>query len=462
MDFNLEIFFDRLGLEMLDLALEKLGSSLYNSLKKLLRASAVDEDTVRELVRDLQRTLLMADVNVRLVLDLSRRVEERALKEEIPPGISRREHVIKVVYEELTRFLGERQVPLKIDPKRRNVFMLVGIQGSGKTTTAAKLARYLQKRGYRTALICADTYRPGAYAQLRQLADQINVPVYGDEDESDPVRIALDGLRRFENYDVILIDTAGRHKDETSLIDEMRRLESKIHPDETILVIDGTIGQQAATQAEAFHKATPIGSIIVSKLDGSAKGGGALSAVTATGAPIKFIGTGEKIDDLEPFDPPRFVGRLLGMGDLQGLLERVREAEVKVPKRRAKAFLSGRFTLTDMYEQFEAMQKMGPISKILRMVPGFGYEIPDEMMEVAGEQIKKWRAIIQSMTPEERENPKIIKSSRIRRIARGSGTSERDVKLLLQQYNRLKKMVKALRRRRIPFLGRTGLTGLGT
>lgn len=461
MDFNLEIFFDRLGLEMLDLALEKLGSSLYNSLKKLLRASAVDEDAVRELIRDLQRALLMADVNVKLVLDLSKRVEERALKEEIPPGISRREHVIKVVYEELTRFLGERQVPLRIDPKRRNVFMLVGIQGSGKTTTAAKLARYLQKRGYRTALICADTYRPGAYAQLRQLADQINVPVYGDEDESDPVRIALDGLRRFENYDVVLIDTAGRHKDEASLIDEMRRLESEIHPDETILVIDGTIGQQAAAQAEAFHKATPIGSIIVAKLDGSARGGGALSAVAATGAPIKFIGTGEKIDDLEPFDPPRFVGRLLGMGDIQGLLERVREAEVKVPKRRAKAFLSGRFTLTDMYEQFEAMQKMGPISKILRMIPGFGYEIPDEMMEVAGEQIKKWRAIIQSMTPEERENPKIIKSSRIRRIARGSGTSERDVKLLLQQYNRLKKMIKAFRRRRIPFLGRTGLTGLG-
>ena len=461
MDFNHEIFLERLGLEMLDLALEKLGSSLYNSLKKLLRASAVDEDAVRELIRDLQRALLMADVNVRLVLDLSKRVEDRALKEEIPPGISRREHVIKVVYEELTRFLGERQVPLRIDPKRRNVFMLVGIQGSGKTTTAAKLARYLQKRGYRTALICADTYRPGAYAQLRQLADQINVPVYGDEDEDDPVRIALDGLRKFENYDVILIDTAGRHKDEASLIDEMRRLEAEIKPDETILVIDGTIGQQAAVQAEAFHKATPIGSIIVAKLDGSARGGGALSAVAATGAPIKFIGTGEKIDDLEPFDPPRFVGRLLGMGDIQGLLERVREAEVKVPKRRAKAFLSGRFTLTDMYEQFEAMQKMGPISKILRMIPGFGYEIPDEMMEIAGEQIKKWRAIIQSMTPEERENPKIIKSSRIRRIARGSGTSEKDVKLLLQQYNRLKKMIKALRRRRIPFLGRTGLTGLG-
>jgi len=446
MDFNLEIFFDRLSLEMLDLALEKLGSSLYNSLKKLLRASAVDENAVRELIRDLQRALLMADVNVRLVLDLSKRVEERALKEEIPPGISRREHVIKVVYEELTRFLGERHVPLRIDPKRRNVFMLVGIQGSGKTTTAAKLARYLQKRGYKTALICADTYRPGAYAQLRQLADQINVPVYGDEDESDSVRIALDGLKRFENYDVVLIDTAGRHKDEASLIDEMRRLESKIHPDEIILVIDGTIGQQAAAQAEAFHKATPIGSIIVAKLDGSARGGGALSAVAATGAPIKFIGTGEKIDDLEPFDPPRFVGRLLGMGDIQGLLERVHEAEVKVPKRRAKAFLSGRFTLTDMYEQFEAMQRMGPISKILRMIPGFGYEIPDEMMEVAGEQIKKWRAIIQSMTPEERSDPSVLNSSRIRRIARGAGVMEGDVKALVKQYKLTRKLMRRARK----------------
>ncbi|RLG99527.1 signal recognition particle protein Srp19, partial [Candidatus Bathyarchaeota archaeon] len=292
------------------MALEKLGSSLYDSLKKILRVSAIDEAAVKELVRDLQRALLLADVNVRLVLELSKRVEERALKEKIPPGISRREHAIKVVYEELTRFLGEKAVPLKVNPKKRNVFMLVGIQGSGKTTTAAKLARYLQKRGYKTALICTDTYRPGAYAQLKQLASRINVPVYGDEKEKDAVKIASEGLRKFENYDVVLIDTAGRHKDEKSLIEEMKSLEKTIHPDEIIMVIDGTIGQQAASQAAAFHKATPIGSIIVAKLDGSARGGGALSAVAAIGAPIKFIGTGEKIEDLEPFDPPRFTSRL--------------------------------------------------------------------------------------------------------------------------------------------------------
>jgi len=436
------------------LALEKLGSSLYESLKKILRVSSIDEAAVKELVRDLQRALLQADVNVRLVSELSKRVEERALKEKIPPGVSRREHVVKVVYEELTRFLGEKPVPLKVNPNRRNVFMLVGIQGSGKTTTAAKLARYLQKRGYRTALVCADTYRPGAYAQLKQLASRINVPIYGDENEKDAVKVALEGLKAFANYDVVLIDTAGRHKDEKSLIEEMKTLEKTVHPDEIIMVIDGTIGQQAAVQAEAFHKATPIGSIIVAKLDGSARGGGALSAVAATGAPIKFIGTGEKIEDLERFDPPRFVGRLLGMGDLQGLIEKIREAEVKVPEKKARAFLSGKFTLADMYEQFEAMRSMGPVSRILKMLPGFGYEIPDEMMSLAEEQIEKWKVIIQSMTPEERENPRIIKASRVRRIARGSGTSERDVKALIQQYNRLRKLIKSFRRKRFPFFGR--------
>ena len=436
------------------MALEKLGSSLYESLKKILRVSAIDEATVKELVRDLQRALLQSDVNVRLVLELSKRVEERALKEKIPPGVSRREHVIKVVYEELTRFLGEKNVPLKVNPGRRNLFMLVGIQGSGKTTTAAKLARYLQKRGYKTALICADTYRPGAYVQLKQLASQMNIPIYGDETEKNPVKIVLEGLRKFENYDVVLIDTAGRHKDEKSLIEEMKVLEKTIRPDEIIMVIDGTIGQQAAVQAEAFHKAAPIGSIIVAKLDGSARGGGALSAVAATGAPIKFIGTGEKIEDLEPFDPPRFVSRLLGMGDLQGLIEKVREAEVRMPEKKTRAFLSGKFTLADMYEQFEAMRSMGPLSRVLKMLPGFGYEIPGELMDLAEEQMKKWRVIIQSMTSEERENPRIIKSSRVRRIARGSGTSERDVKALIQQYNKLRKVIKSFRRKRLPFFGR--------
>ncbi|RLI17502.1 signal recognition particle protein Srp19, partial [Candidatus Bathyarchaeota archaeon] len=283
------------------MALERLGSSLYEAIKKIFRASIVDEAAVKELVRDIQRALLQADVNVQLVLNISKRIQDRALKEKIPPGISRREHVIKVVYEELTRFLGEKPAPIKIEPGKRNILMLVGIQGSGKTTAAAKLARYFQKRGLKTAIVCADTYRPGAYAQLQQLADRINVPLYGNPKEKNPVKIALEGLKLFKDKDIIIVDTAGRHKEEKELIKEMKMLEKNIKPDEIMLVIDGTIGQQAMVQAKAFNEATPIGSILVTKLDGSARGGGALSAVAATGAPIKFIGTGEKIGDIEPF-----------------------------------------------------------------------------------------------------------------------------------------------------------------
>jgi len=436
------------------LVLEGLGSSLYDSLKKLLRVSVVDEAVVKELVRDLQRSMLQADVNVKLVLDLSKRIEERALQEKVPPGIPRREHVIKVVYEEITRFLGEKTIPLAVKLGKRTVFMLVGIQGSGKTTTTAKLARYLQKRGHKVALVCTDTFRAGAFAQLRQLAEQINVPIYGDDGEKNASKVAAEGLKRFRDYDVVIVDTAGRHKDEESLIKEMKELEKTVQPDEVVMVIDGTIGQQAAVQAEAFHKATPLGSIVVAKLDGSARGGGALSAVAATGVPIKFIGTGEKVDAIEPFDPPRFVGRLLGMGDLQSLIEKVKEAEIKVPEKKAKAIISGKFTLADMYEQFEAMRSMGPLDKILKMVPGFGYEIPADKMDVAEDQMKKWRVIIQSMTPDEREEPKILNPSRIKRVARGSGTTEKDVKTLLQQYTMAKRMMKSLRRKRMPFFSK--------
>jgi len=439
------------------MVLERLGSSLYEALRKVFRAPVMDEKTVKELARDIQRALLQADVNVKLVLEISKRIEDRALKEKVPPGISRREHVTKVVYEELTRFLGEKPAPLKIKPGKRKVLMLVGIQGSGKTTAAAKLAKYFQKRGLKTALVGTDTYRPGAYAQLQQLAKRANVPVYGDPKEKKFAKIALKGLKQFSDHEVVIIDTAGRHKEEKSLIEEMKKLEKTIKPNEVILVIDGTIGQQAAVQAKAFHEATPIGSILVTKLDGSARGGGALSAVAAIGAPIRFISTGEKIGDIEPFVPSRFVGRLLGMGDLQSLIEKVREAEVKVPERKMRAFLSGRFTLTDMYEQFEAMKSMGPLRHLLKMIPGMTYNIPEEMMEMAEDTLKKWRVIIQSMTPEEREKPKILSASRIRRVARGSGTKEKEVKELLERYNMLRKMMKSLRRKRFPFFGKKGL-----
>ncbi|MGC8895281.1 MAG: signal recognition particle protein Srp54 [Candidatus Bathyarchaeia archaeon] len=437
------------------MALERLGSTLYEALRKIFRASVVDEAAVKELVRDVQRALLQADVNVQLVLDISKRIEERALKEQLPPGISRREHVIKVVYEELTRFLGEKPVPIKVEPKKKYTIMLVGIQGSGKTTAAAKLARYFQKRGLKPALICADTYRPGAYAQLQQLANKINVPLYGESNAKDPVKIVLQGIKQFNDKEVIIIDTAGRHKEEQELIKEMKMLERSIKPDEVMLVIDGTIGQQAMVQAKAFNEATPIGSIIVTKLDGSARGGGALSAVAATGAPIKFISTGEKMEDMEPFVPSRFVGRLLGMGDLETLLEKVREAEIKVPEKKAKAILSGKFTLTDMYEQFEAMKGMGPFRKLLKMLPGMSYDIPEDALNMAEDRLEKWRVMIQSMTPEERDDPKKFNASRVRRVARGSGTSEKEVKELIKQYFLMRRMLKSLRRKKkLPFFGK--------
>jgi signal recognition particle subunit SRP54 len=437
------------------MALDRLGSSLYDALKKVFRASVVDEATVKELVRDIQRALLQADVNVQLVLGISKRIEERALKENVPPGISRREHVIKVVYEELTRFVGEKPVPIKMEPGKKKIIMLVGIQGSGKTTHAAKLARYFQKRGLKPALICADTYRPGAYAQLQQLANRINVPIYGNLKAKDPAKVVSEGLKQFSDKDLIIVDTAGRHKEEQELIKEMVNLEKKIKPDEVMMVIDGTIGQQALLQAKTFHEATPIGAIIVTKLDGSARGGGALSAVAATGAPIKFVGTGEKIEDIEPFIPSRFVGRLLGMGDLETLLEKVHDAEIKVPEKKAKAILSGKFTLTDMYEQFEAVKGMGPFRKIFKMLPGMSYDVPEEMLNTAEGRLEKWRVIIQSMQPEERDNPKLLNSSRARRVARGSGTTERDVKDLLKQYVMMRKMMKMFKRKKkLPFMGK--------
>jgi signal recognition particle subunit SRP54 len=283
----------------------------------------------------------------------------------------------------------------------------------------------------------------------------MNVPFYGDLKAKDPFKIASAGLKQFSDKDIVLIDTAGRHKEEQELIKEMKMLEKGLKPDEVMLVIDGTIGQQATVQARAFHEATPIGSILVTKLDGSARGGGALSAVATTGAPIKFIGTGEKIEDIEQFVPSRFVGRLLGMGDLETLIEKVRQAEIKVPEKKAKQILSGKFTLTDMYDQFEAMKGMGTFRKLLKMIPGMSYDIPEDMLNTAEGRLEKWRVMIQSMTPEEREDPKIFNASRMKRVARGSGTSEKEVKELLKQYVLMRRMLKTMRRKKkLPFFGK--------
>ncbi|MEM2109758.1 MAG: signal recognition particle protein Srp54 [Candidatus Odinarchaeota archaeon] len=427
------------------MVLESLGKKLSEAVRKLVRAPLVDEKAVKEFIIELQRALLESDTNVELVLDLSKRIEKRAMEVELPPGITRREYVLKMIYEELTNILGKKSEPIKIKPGQSNVIMLVGIQGSGKTTTAGKLANYFKKRGVKTAVICTDTFRLGAYEQLKQLTQQIEVPFYGEASSKNAVKIAKNGISKFkeEKFEVIIIDTAGRHKEEKSLFKEMVSLADEINPQEIILVIDGSLGQQAYVQAKAFAEATSIGSIIVTKLDGSGRGGGALSAVAATGAPIKFIGTGEKIDDLESFDPPSFLSRLLGMGDLKTLIEKIKEAEAAPDREEAKAFLKGQFTLKDMLEQMEKFKKVGTFSKILSYF-GLGGKLPEGWESEASDRLDKWRIIMQSMNKKELEEPKIIDRARINRIAKGSGASSKDVRELLDQYNMMRKFAKSV------------------
>ena len=420
-----------------------------SALRKLLRMPTIDEKAIKELVKDLQRALLQADVKVDLVFELSKNIQKRALSKELPPGITRREHVIKTVYNELVTVLGEKTEVIRVKPGQTTIIMAIGIQGSGKTTSCAKLAYFHKKKGFKTALVCGDTYRPAAFDQLSQLAASINVPIYGDPSEKDAIKLVNRGVEQFteEKYEVIIVDTAGRHKDETFLIEEMKAIERAIHPHDIVLVIDGTLGQQAYIQAEAFKEATDIGSILVTKLDGSARGGGALSAVAATGAPIKFIGTGEKIEDLEKFNGPRFVGRLLGMGDLTSLLEKLKEAEITPSKKEAKVFLSGKFTLLDFREQIKKMGKIGPLSKIFSFLPGVA-NIPEELKSMSEEKVKRWEHILDSMRTEELINTKLLKRSRVVRVARGSGSEVKEVRELLQQYNMLRKLMKGMRGRR--------------
>ena len=405
----------------------------------------IDEELIKELVKDIQRALLVADVDVSLVMAITQRVEENALDENLPRGISRREHIIKVVWDTLAYFLGEKVVPFTIKPGKPNLVMMIGIQGSGKTTTIGKLARYYQKRGIKSGVICADNFRPGAYSQLKQLAERSNVPFYGDEDEKDAVKLAKKGFKEMKNkgVELILLDTSGRHREETSLIKEMKDISKAVKPQEIVLVIDGTLGQQAGVQAGAFRKATEIGSIIVTKLDGSAKGGGALSAVSATGAPIKFIGTGEGMDAIEPFNPTKFAGRLLGMSDIRGLVDKVKEAQIEIDEDATMRIMKGKFTLTDMMSQLKQLKKMGPLGKIMEML-GLQYKLPEDIAEVQEENLNRFEVIMNSMTKEELDDPKLIKSSRIKRVAKGSGTSVQDVRELLKQYENMKKMMKQM------------------
>jgi signal recognition particle subunit SRP54 len=423
------------------MVLDNLGESLRGALKKIANASFVDVNLVKDATRDIQRALIQADVNVKLVLELTKRIEKRALEERPPSGMGNREHVIRIVHDEIQTILGEsRELALK-----KQVIMMIGLYGQGKTTTTGKLAKYFVKRGLKVGLIAADVHRPAAMDQLEQLGKQVNVPVWIERGEKDAIKIVEHGLKEFRaKHDVVIVDTAGRHKLDDDLIDEMKRIFQAAKPDEKLLVMDASVGQQAGPQARAFHEAVGVTGCIITKLDGTAKGGGALSAVAETKAPIVFIGTGEHLDELEKFDTTRFVGRLLGMGDLASLLEKAQEAaEGKDADAMARKLMTGKFSLVDMYQQMEMLQNMGPLKKVLGMLPGgMGAKMKDQDVERSQRQLKRFKVMMDSMTTAELENPTLLKSGRIRRIAIGAGVEPKDVKELLKYYDNSKKMMK--------------------
>jgi len=423
------------------MVLDELGDSLKGTLKKIANAVYVDSKLIKEVTRDIQRALLQADVNVKLVLELSKKIEKRALEEKPAPGMSNREHVIHIVYDELVNILGEsRELPIK-----KQVIMMVGLYGQGKTTTCGKLAKYFKKKGLRPALIAGDVHRPAAYEQLKQIAEKAEVPFYGDKNEKNAVKVVKEGLDKFKrSNDVIIVDTSGRHKLEDDLIQEMKDIFKATKPDEKLLVMDATVGQQAGPQAKAFNDAVDITGIVLTKLDGTAKGGGALSAAAEVGAPIVFIGTGEHASDFETFDPARFISRLLGMGDIKSLLEKAEESlKGKDAEKTARRIMSGKFTLHDMYDQMDMLSGMGPLKKVAEMLPGgFSGKLKDADMDGTQNKLQKFRIIMDSMTDEEMNDPNIIRSSRIKRIARGAGVENREVKELLKYYNMTKRMMK--------------------
>lgn len=423
------------------MVLESLGDSLKRTIKKIANAAHVDADLIKEVVRDIQRALLQADVNVKLVVQLSKTIEKRALEEKPPKGMSNREHVIRIVYDELVKILGQaRELSIK-----KQVIMMVGCYGQGKTTTCGKIAHFFHRKGLRPALIAGDVHRPAAFQQLQQIAQQNKVPFYGDEKAKDAVAVIKEGMNKFKrSADVIIVDTSGRHKLEEDLIDEMKQIFKTTKPNEKLLVMDAAMGQQAGPQAKAFNDAIGITGIVLTKLDGTAKGGGALSAASEVGAPIIFVGTGEHSTDFEKFDPQGFISRLLGMGDIKSLLEKAEESlKGKDAEKTAKRLMSGKFDLNDMYDQMDMISGMGSLSKVAELLPfGQHAKLKNVDMDDTQNKMQRFRVIMDSMTAKEREEPDLIKASRVRRIAHGAGVETRHVKELLKYYSMTKRMMK--------------------
>lgn len=420
------------------MVLEKFGSGLKNAFKKAAGLAIVDKKAVESIVRDLQRALIQSDVDIKMVSELSKNIKDKVLKAKLPKGMSLKEYFIKTLYEEMVNFLGRE--PGTIPLKKQRILM-VGLFGSGKTTHAGKLAKWFKTRGMKPGMVACDTHRAAAQTQLKQLGKKLEIPVYSEGKK--PKDIAKNAIKK-SREDILIFDSAGRDALDKDLAKELKDLGKLIKPQEVFLVIPADLGQAARKQSEEFNKLVGITGIIVTKLDGTARGGGALAATRESKAVVKFIGTGEKPDDLEVYNPKRFVSKLIGYGDIEGLLEKAKSAGVDVSEEKAKDLLRGDFTLEDFQDQLKQMQKMGPLKKVMEMIPGAsGLKLPKGFMDVQEGKMKCWNHIIKSMTKEERRDPeKVMNASRIKRIAKGAGVKEAEVRELLKYYKQSKKIMK--------------------
>lgn len=443
---------------------ENLSHKLLTAFDKLRGRGKLTEEDVAAAMREVRLALLEADVNFRVVKEFIARVRERCVGQEVLESLSPDQHVVKIVYEELAQLLGSNAAPINLDGNPA-IVLLAGLQGGGKTTTAGKLASLLRKRGRKPLLVAADIYRPAAIKQLQVIGDSLNIPVYSMGDRQDPLDIARGAIAsaKAHGQDVVIIDTAGRLHIDEEMMAEVQRVHDAVEPSETLLVVDAMTGQDAVTVADAFNQRLEVDGFVLTKLDGDARGGAALSLRAVTQKPIKLVGTGEKLDALEPFHPERMASRILGMGDVLSLIEKAEEAidARKAAELEAK-LRSNRFDFDDYLSQLQQVRKMGPLDQVLSMIPGLGGQRQLQGLELDERQVKRQEAIIQSMTAEERRDPDIINGSRKRRIARGSGSSVQDVNRLITQYQQMRAMVRMMvdaekgKRRgpiRIPFLG---------
>jgi signal recognition particle subunit SRP54 len=416
-----------------------LGEGLRHAVARLTGATIIDAKTIKEFNKDLQKTLLSSDVEVKLVFELTKRIEERALKSKPPEGLSHKDYILDILYKELVALMGTAYKP-QLRPHR---ILMMGLYGSGKTTSSAKIAKYYQDRGLSAGVICCDVSRPAAYEQLETLAKTANVSFFGMKGEKDAAKIAKEGLKALKDRQVIICDTSGRSALDENLIEELKRVHSAFSPDEKILVISADTGQVAGKQAREFDAVVKISGVIVTKMDGSSKGGGALSATNAAQTHIMFIGLGEKLSNLEAFDPNKFIGGLLGIPDIESLVEKVNSA-IKEAGIKKEEVESEELNFETFYAQLKAMNKMGPLGGVLSMM-GAG-NVPKEHIEKGEEKMKRYKVIIGSMTQAERKNDKLLHDrARIARIAKGSGTKEKDVTEMISEFTKMKKLFNTLK-----------------